>query len=104
MRDQTIAGNAKSIQEVYVETSLKSVPNNEINNSEAIPLKKKNAIGIVNDNKNTLLNFVLISETSSLFFALLNSGNKMSRLAATNWKIISKIRLDHARTPKVEPE
>ena len=34
MRDQTITGNAKSIQEVYVETSLKSVPNNEINNSD----------------------------------------------------------------------
>ena len=63
MRDQTITGKAKSIQEVYVETSLKSIPNNEINNSDAIPLKKKNVIGIINDIKNTLLNFVLISET-----------------------------------------
>ena len=84
MRDQTITGKAKSIQEVYVETSLKSVPNNEINNSDAIPLKKKNVIGIINDIKNTLLNFILISETSSLFLALLNSGNNMSRLAATS--------------------
>ena len=104
MRDQTITGNAKSIQEVYVETSLKSVPNNEINNSDAIPLKKKNAIGIINDSKNTLFNFILISETSFLFLALLNSGNNISRLAATSWKIISKIRLDQASTPKVEPE
>ncbi len=104
IRDQTITGSAKRIQEVYVETSLKSEPNNEINSSDANPLKKKNEIGIANDNINTLRNLVLISETSCLFFALLNSGNNISKLAATNWNTISKIRLDQARTPNTEPE
>ena len=104
IRDQTITGSAKRIQEVYVETSLKSEPNNEINSSDANPLKRKNEIGIANDNINTLLNLVLISETSCLVLALLNSGNNISKLAATSWNTISKIRLDQARTPNTEPE
>ena len=104
IRDQTITGSAKRIQEVYVETSLKSEPNNEINSSDANPLKRKNEIGIANDNTNTLLNLVLIAETSCLVFALLNSGNNISKLAATSWNTISKIRLDQARTPNTEPE
>ena len=104
IRDQTITGSAKRIQEVYVETSLKSEPNNEINSSDANPLKRKNEIGIANDNTNTLLNLVLTSETSCLVFALLNSGNNISKLAATSWNTISKIRLDQARTPNTEPE
>ena len=82
--DQTITGNAKSIQDVYVETSLNSSPNNDVNISDANPLKKINNIGTVKDNKNTFLNLILNSEILSLFFALANSGNRMSKLAATS--------------------
>ena len=67
-------------------------------------LSKKNKIGIEKEKINTFLNLVLIADTSSLSFALDSSGNIISKLAASNWKTISNILLDHARTPKILPE
>ena len=65
---------------------------------------KKNIIGIEKEKRKTFLNRCLISLTSFISFALDSSGNKISKLAAKSWKIISRIRLDHARTPRRDPE
>ena len=102
--DQTITGKQKRIDEAYVDTSLNSSPNKETNISPARPLTKKNIIGMEKEKIKTFLNLVLIAVTSSLFFAFDNSGNIISKLAASNWKIISNILLDHARMPKSDPE
>ena len=101
--DQTINGRQKSIEDVYVDTSLNSFPNKDTNISFAIPRKKKNAIGIEKDNKNTFLSFALTSLTSFFSLVFESSGNKMSKLAANSWKIISNILLDQARTPNIGP-
>ena len=53
--DQTINGRQKSIDEVYVDTSLNSLPSKEINTSFAILRSKKNKMGTEKDKKNTFL-------------------------------------------------
>ena len=68
------------------------IPKNELNNntnketniSPARPLTKKNIIGMEKEKIKTFLNLVLIAVTSSLFFAFDNSGNIISKLAASN--------------------
>ena len=54
--------------------------------------------------KNTFINFALIIFTSLFSLAFDSSGNKISKLAAKSWNIISKILLDQAKTPKTDPE
>ena len=82
--DQTITGKQKRIDEAYVDTSLNSSPNKETNISPARPLTKKNIIGMEKEKIKTFLNLVLIAVTSSLLFAFDNSGNIISKLAASN--------------------
>ena len=92
------------MSEVYSETSLNSVPNKLTRMLPATSLSKKNRIGIEKENTKTFLNLNLMSVTDSVSLALDSSGNKISKLAARSWKIISRIRLDHARTPRRDPE
>ena len=102
--DQTINGKQKRTSEVNSDTSLNSLPNNEIKMLPAISLSKKNTIGIEKENIKTFLNLCLIPFISFFFLALDSSGNKISKLAASNWKIISNILLDQASTPNKDPE
>jgi len=53
--DQTINGRQKSIADVYVDTSLNSLPSKEINTSLAMSRNKKNKTGMEKDKKNTFL-------------------------------------------------
>ena len=102
--DHTIRGKQKRISETYSETSLNSSPNKLTKIPPAMSLRAKNIIGIEKEKRKTFLNRCLISLTSFISFALDSSGNKISKLAAKSWKIISRIRLDHARTPRRDPE
>ena len=58
----------------------------------------------VEEAKNTFINFDLMEFTSLFSLAFESSGNRISKLAAKSWKIISKILLDQANTPKTDPE
>ena len=101
--DQTINGRQKSIDDIYVDTSLNSLPSKEINISFAIPRRKKNKMGTEKDKKNTFLSLDLTSLTCDFSRVFDNSGNNISKLAASNWKIISSILLDQANTPNIGP-
>ena len=67
-------------------------------------LNRKYVIGIRKEAKNTFINLDLISFTSLFSLAFESSGNRTSKLAAKSWKIISKILLDQAKTPRTDPE
>ena len=65
---------------------------------------RKYVIGIRKEAKNTFINLDLISFTSLFQLAFESSGNRISKLAARSWKIISKILIDQANTPRMDPE
>ena len=102
--DQTISGIQNNIWYVYSDTISNSCPSKVINILFPKSLNRKYKMGIRKDTKNTFINLCLISFTSLFSLAFDSSGNRISKLAAKSWKIISKILLDQANTPKTDPE
>ena len=102
--DQTINGIQNNIWYVYSDTISNSSPSKDMKMVLPKSLNMKYIIGIRKEAKNTFSNFDLIEFTSLFSLAFESSGNRISKLAAKSWKIISKILLDQANTPRTDPE
>ena len=101
--DQTINGMQNNIWYVYSDTISNSFPNKLTKIVLPKSLNTKKVNGIKKEARNTFINLDLMEFTSLLSLAFESSGNRISKLAAKSWKIISKILLDHAKTPRVGP-
>ena len=102
--DQTINGMQNNIWYVYSDTISNSFPNKLTKIVLPKSLNTKKVIGIKKEARNTFINLDLMEFTSLLSLAFESSGNRISKLAAKSGKIISKILLDQANTPRTDPE